>query len=109
MKVIIIRVSGEEETHDVARERVWPEITALLGAPMLDTVNLRDGRVMLVDDGGYETTSEVRENVTHLVPTKPLKPVNAKATAMYHAICHPGTTHQIVGDVAIVNDEDFPE
>lgn len=35
------------------------------------------------------------------------KPVNAKATELYHAVCKPGTTHQIVGDVAIVNDEDF--
>ncbi len=37
----------------------------------------------------------------------PPKPVNAKATQLYHANCLPGTTHQIVGDVVIVLDDDF--
>ena len=31
----------------------------------------------------------------------------ADATALYHGVCHPGTTHQIVGDVAIVHEKDF--
>jgi hypothetical protein len=35
------------------------------------------------------------------------KPVNPKATALYHAICKPGTLHSIHGDVAIVHDGDF--
>jgi hypothetical protein len=35
------------------------------------------------------------------------KPVNQKATALYHAVCRPGTLHQIHGDVVIVSDRDF--
>lgn len=57
----------------------------------LDTVNLRDGRVMMVDDTGYVDS----------------KPKNARATAIYHGLCKPGTTHPVCGDVAIVNDSDF--
>ena len=41
------------------------------------------------------------------MPAKPRKPINEKATALYHANCRPGTTHQIVGDVVIVPDEDY--
>ena len=59
----------------------------------LTTVNLRDGHVMLVHDMG------------HILP-EPL-PVNPGATAAYHAVCIPGTTHQIRGTVVIVPDEDF--
>jgi hypothetical protein len=33
------------------------------------------------------------------------KPFNTKATALYHAICKPGTVHQIHGHVVIVNDK----
>jgi hypothetical protein len=35
------------------------------------------------------------------------KPINAKATALYHARCKPGTVHQIHGHAVIVNDKDF--
>lgn len=57
----------------------------------LTTINLRDGHVMLVHDLGH-----------------PLDlPVNPAATAVYHAICHPGTTHEIRGIAVIVPDEDF--
>ena len=41
----------------------------------------------------------------HILP-EPL-PVNPGATAAYHAVCIPGTTHQIRGTVVIVPDEDF--
>lgn len=54
-------------------------------------MNLRDGRVMLVDDNGL---------------AKGL-PRNPEATRLYHAVCRPGTTQPIVGDVAIALDEDF--
>src|SRR5262245_30117441 len=47
--------------------------------------------IMLVDDSGALTG----------------KPVNEKATELYHRICKPGTTWQIRGDVAIARDEDF--
>ena len=112
MNIHIIRTDGTEE-HVQAP---WAAIYKLIGAATCDTVNLRDGRVMLVDDAGYET-----ETVEHgpgpdpvhglpmafrteLKPVRARKPVNAKATALYHSVCRPGTTHQIVGDVAIVID-----
>jgi len=84
VNVHIIRVDGSEE-HVIAR---FGQIDRLIHADGLDTVNLRDGRVMVVDDLGHPNG----------------KPVNRKATALYHGICRPGTTHQIVGDVAIVVD-----
>lgn len=87
------------------------DICRLIGAATLDTVNLRHmGRplhVMCVDDNGYETKAVERDGVTYMVPQRARKPVNAKATALYHANCLPGTTHQIVGDVVVVPDEDF--
>lgn len=75
------------------------EIEALICDPAphaprsLTVVNLRDGHVMFVHDMG------------HILP-EPL-PVNPGATAAYHAVCIPGTTHQIRGTVVIVPDEDF--
>ena len=101
MNIHIIRTDGTEE-RIVAP---WANICKLIGAQTLDTVNLRDGRVMCVDDDGYET-----ECVDHgggrieLRPIAARKPVNAKATKLYHAVCLPGRMHQIVGDVAIIVD-----
>lgn len=71
------------------------DITAIIcdgtTATGVDTINLRDGHVMLVHDLGH-----------------PLDlPVNPAATAVYHAICQPGTTHEIRGIAVIVPDEDF--
>lgn len=85
----VIRVSGVEEAIEGAPRIAT--IETLIGADCLDTVNLRDGRVMLVDDNGI---------------SKGL-PVNPVATGLYHAVCRPGTTHQIRGDVAVVYDNDF--
>lgn len=107
MKVEILRTSGATEQHEVNRSSVISEIEKLIGAGCLDTVNLRDGRIMFVDDNGYETRSEPRPFGVELVPVKARKPVNPQATALYHSICVPGTTHQVVGDVAIVRDEDL--
>lgn len=76
---------------------VITEVMDLIGAAIPDTVNIRNGEgrptgvVMMVDDNGHALG----------------KPVNALATEIYHAQCIPGTTHEIRGDVAIVNDEDF--
>lgn len=85
----IIRVDGTEiplaKTSDIR------QLSALIGADTLDTVNLRDGSVMLVDDMGHS------KNL----------PVNAKATKLYRSICHPGVTHQIRGDAVVTLDEDF--
>jgi hypothetical protein len=81
---------------DGSREEVTPglpvgKVAALIGAETLDSVNLRDGRVMFVDDAGH---------------AKRL-PANLQATALYHAICLPGTTWPILGDVVIVRDADY--
>lgn len=68
------------------------DLRKLVAAELFDTVRLADRvHVMLVDDEGY---------------AKEL-PVNEKATALYLERCYPGTTHQILGDVVIVPDDDF--
>jgi hypothetical protein len=90
-KVSILRAAGTAEDHEVSRHILLDWCRRMIGADTLDTVNLRDGRVMLVDDVG-------------LVDGKPL---NAAATALYHGVCRPGTTNPIAGDVAIAWDEDF--
>lgn len=106
MKVQIIRTDGREEFADIK----FSSIPAAIQAEITSTVNLRDGRVMLVDDRGYEVeTIKHSENWIELRPVRALKPENAKATALYHSICLPGTKHKIVGDVAIVNDADVDE
>jgi hypothetical protein len=108
MQIEVIRTNGQREEVDVARRFAFRRIEELIGARTLDSVNLRDGRVMFVDDHGWETeTVEHAPGHFEMVPTKARKPVNATATQLYHAICRPGTTHQIAGDVAIVKDADF--
>lgn len=86
----VLRVDGSVETFEhekVELERLYP----LVDTDCFDTVMLRKGKVMLVDDNGYFRK----------------KPVNKKATELYHEVCKPGVTHQIVGDVVIVNDADM--
>lgn len=110
MNVHLIKTDGTEQRVDAP----FAKIAELIGAHLLDSVNLQDGRVMLVDDHGYDAEQvelpEKRQTAYGLAtvferrPTRARKPVNAKATQLYHAICRPGTTHQIVGDVAIVVD-----
>ncbi len=105
----IIRADGTEEPLE--RPMNNGEIAALIGAETLDVVSLKSLGdplwVMLVDDAGYETREEVRGGSVHLIPTRARKPVNVKATALYLAECRGGTTHQVVGDVAIVPDQDY--
>lgn len=91
MNIEIIRVGGARETHDVHRASAITEIRKHIGATCLDTVNLRNGMVMMVDDTGFVDK----------------KPVNPEATKLYHGVCKPGTTHPICGDVAIARDADF--
>lgn len=63
---------------------------------------------MAVDDFGWETEETDHGNGhIKLRPVRARKPVNEKATELYHAICVPGTTHQIVGDMAIMHDGEF--
>ena len=92
MKVEIIRVDGQKETHEVPHvSGAFRVIHKLIGADCCDSVNLRNGMVMLVDDTGFIDR----------------KPVNPEATKLYHGVCRAGTTHPICGDVAIVRDADF--
>ncbi|MEI2416180.1 DUF3846 domain-containing protein [Orrella sp. JC864] len=68
------------------------DIQTMLGADALDVVRMADRiHVMLVDDAGQ---------------AKGL-PVNVSATAHYHAVCRPGVTQPILGDVVIVPDSDY--
>ena len=55
------------------------------------TVRLPDGWVMMGDDNGI---------------AKGL-PVNEAATALYHSVCRPGTTHKVHGDVLVTVEADF--
>ncbi len=89
-----IRVDGSEET---VQQR--PTIAALhraIGCDCMDSVCLSktsDGQaetVMMVDDTGMIDG----------------KPVNPKATELYHAV-RIGTPYSIHGIAVIVNDEDF--
>lgn len=57
------------------------------------TINLRDGRVLLIDDQGV---------------AKRL-PRNDAATALYHSICKPGTTTPVLGDAVLALDDDFAD
>lgn len=91
MNVEVIRTNGTRERHVVERRTALKQIYVLIGCDTIDTVNLRDGRVMLVDDVGMIDG----------------KPVNPEATKLYHGVCRPGTTNPICGDVAIVRDADF--
>jgi hypothetical protein len=86
----LIRTDGTEEP--LIGPLSMTAIRALIGADVCDHVTLSDRvHVMILDDLGH----------------KKGLPVNAKATALYHARCIPGTTHQIRGDVVIVPDSDF--
>src|ERR1700722_13965548 len=71
----------------------FDEIRRLIGCDTLDTVTIdrRRQTVMFVDDTGMIDG----------------KPVNAKATALYHTICKLNTIHQIHGDVVIVKAGGF--
>jgi hypothetical protein len=105
----IIRCDGTE--HIISAPITMAGIGYLIGAQTMDVIPLRHLgnplHVMVVDDHGWDFAVVQSGNVTKHVPVKALKPINEKATALYHANCKPGTTHQIVGDVAVVPDDDF--
>lgn len=90
-EVEILRTGGERELHKVGKALLFDWCKRMIGADTIDTVNLRDGRVMLVDDVGLIDG----------------KPINPQATRLYHSVCKPGTTNPIAGDVAIAVDADF--
>lgn len=94
----IIRVDGSEEGCPYQRN-----IGELIGSRtgLVDTVVLRhlskmndplSMQVMLVDDTAYNDD----------------RPINPKATALYHANCVPGTTYPICGDVWVGYDHEAP-
>jgi len=108
VRIQIIRTDGTEETITAAKSEAYAKIKTAIRAQLCDTVNLRDGRVMFVDDEGYQTkTLNHGTGRFELRPVRAKKPVNEKATKIYWSVCKPGTTHKIVGDVAIANDSDF--
>ena len=106
----LIRTDGTVEDFD--KPIPFGEIAGRIGAAITDTVALHHLghplHVMVVDDLGYETKAiHHPDGLTEVVCTKPLKPVNTEATRLYHQNCIPGTTHQIVGDVLVVPDQDY--
>lgn len=92
-RVEIIRTDGTKKIHETTAhgQSLMTFVQALIGANIADKVNLRDGRVMIVDDLGHQ------KNL----------PVNEEGTRLYHGVCKPGTKHKIVGIVAICRDDDF--
>jgi hypothetical protein len=131
----VIRTDGTVEPIDKPITK-FGDIEALIGCAITDTVTLRRGIakvpgpasagyvalalletfVMIVDDLGYETKTVIHgeqdtphgpAQVTENVAVRARKPVNELATALYHANCVPGTTHQIVGDVYVAPDSDW--
>lgn len=110
MKVEVIRTSGVRENHTIEARGGQARIRAiekLIDTDCTDTVNLRDGRVMIVIDRGWETEETHDGGCIQLKPTRPLYPINVEATKLYHTVCRPNTTHQIAGDVVIAYDADF--
>jgi hypothetical protein len=112
MTITILRTDGTTEQHEL-KHADMTAIKRLIGCETIDTVMLSrdaDGarEIMIVDDAGweYEVVDHGNGRFEHKV-TKARKPINVEATRRYHAICKPGTTHQIVGDVAIADDRDF--
>lgn len=83
----LIRVNGERSTF--SRKLSMQEIRRLIQAETLDTVNLKEGHVMLIDD-----TGKLKK-----------KPPNAAATYLYQRIRN--SNNKIHGDVVIAWDEDY--
>ena len=83
-QVTIIRTVGTVEDYERKQKGSalinW--INQTIKAECGDAVNLRDGRVMIVNDRGYEVeTIEAPGHIT-LKPTKALLPLNVKATEL---------------------------
>lgn len=90
--VILIKANGETSKHQFQRLTI-SNIKKLVDYDIFDCVNLRDGRVMMVDD------------ISHTREVKP--PINEEATRLYHSVCVLGTTWPILGDVIVTNDADW--
>jgi hypothetical protein len=106
----LIRTDGTME--DLAAGLSIEAVRELIGADTLDVVNLRHMgtplHVMIVDDHGYEVEHvQVSPQRLELRPVRALKPVNEFATVLYRANRPATCTHQIVGDVVVLPDEDY--
>lgn len=114
----LIRPDGEVVLLEAPQ--TMGQLEKLLDTDTVDNVNLRHMgfplMVMVLPDRGYETkevdlgeqeTAWGKAHVTERRPTRALLADNPIATLLYHANCVPGTTHRIVGPVAIVPDADF--
>ena len=107
----LIRTDGTSASFE--RPISMRRVHELLRVDTLDVVVLRHMgyplHVMLVDDNGWESEPVEHDGWTELRAIRPRGPINAEATRLYRDHCKPGTTHQIVGDVFICPDNDFPE
>jgi hypothetical protein len=88
-----IRIIHTDGHETLIPDGDWPEIYKELGTDILDHVTLRNRDLMMVDDLGHGKSL----------------PVNHKATRLYWSVCKPGTTHPIVGPVAVIPAKDNPE
>lgn len=111
--VLIIRTDGTEEIVRPRPNKAQSLTSIIRGLINADLDFVRIGKLvpndltMAVDDNGWETEMiDHGDGQFEMKPFRARKPINAKATALYLAICVPGTTHQIVGDVAIFHDDD---
>jgi hypothetical protein len=102
MRAVVLRANGLKEEHTIPKLNYMNTIQKMIGADSLDTVNVFKNAdigpqftmrqpVMVLDDLGYQ--KELTTNVA--------------ATVLYLSICRPGTTHEILGDVVIIDDADF--
>lgn len=89
----LIRVDGTEDTTPASARHIIHDVRKLIGCDMLDTVIVDRQRhiVMLCDDTGMVDG----------------KPVNPRATELYHAVTKPGNPYAIHGDVVLAFDRDF--
>lgn len=95
VEATVLTVDGGREECLIEKSQLMSWIRSKVGGSTgaLDVVNLRDGRVMFVDDTGYNDG----------------RPPNPEATKLYHSICRPGTTWQICGDVVVTLDRHFAD
>lgn len=96
MVVEVLHSFGSVEEVEIQSGEALTEISKrFMGGALLDTVDLRDGRVMLVDDMGV---------------SKRL-PVNEPASKYYRSICKPEAVAaglcNIYGTAVVVWDDDF--
>lgn len=91
MDRFILKTTGERVELPYPLD--YEDAADLIGATLLNVVNLPDGHLLLVDESGHP---------------KGL-PDNPEATRLYWTACRPGTTHRVAGDVVVVPESDMPD